>query len=99
MPNTTQSSEYLRRHLEAGLAAAMADTPVVCILGPRQCGKSTLAKHIAQDRAFVSLDDPASYELAMADPKGFIGELPESVTIDEVQRVPELTLAIKQSVD
>ena len=99
MPKAARSSEYLRRHLEAGLAAAMADTPVVCILGPRQCGKSTLAKHLAQDRVFVSLDDPANYELAMADPKGFIGELPESVTIDEVQRVPELTLAIKHSVD
>jgi len=90
---------YLRRHLEASLAEALRDTPVVCILGPRQCGKSTLARHIAPERMYVSLDDPANYELAINDPKGFIGELPEFVTIDEVQRVPELTLVIKLSVD
>lgn len=90
---------YLKRHLEGVLAEALADTPVVCILGPRQCGKSTLAIHVAPDRAYVSLDDPNSYQLASVDPKGFVGELPEYVTIDEVQRVPELTLAIKQSVD
>lgn len=90
---------YLKRHLESVLMEALADTPVVCILGPRQCGKSTLAMHAAPDRTYLSLDDPNSYQLASLDPKGFIGELPEYVTIDEVQRVPELTLAIKQSVD
>lgn len=94
-----QPQPYLNRHLETALAEALADTPVVCILGPRQCGKSTLAIHTAPDRAYVSLDDPGSLHLASLDPKGFIGELPEYVTIDEVQRVPELTLAIKQSVD
>lgn len=72
---------------------------MVCILGPRQCGKSTLARHAAPERTYVSLDDPNSYQLARLDPMGFIGELPEYVTIDELQRVPELTLAIKQSVD
>lgn len=90
---------YLRRHLEAALAEALQDTPVVCILGPRQCGKSTLAQHVAPKREYVSLDDPISYQSAISDPKGFIGELSEYATIDEVQRVPELTLAIKQSVD
>ena len=77
----------------------LADTPVVCILGARQCGKSTLALRAAPDRVYVSLDDANSYQLARADPKGFVGELPEYVTIDEIQRVPELSLAIKQSVD
>lgn len=99
MPPSSHNPPYLKRHLEAALAEALADTPVVCILGPRQCGKSTLAQHAAPDRTYVSLDDPNSYQLASLDPKGFIGELPEYVTIDEVQRVPELTLAIKQSVD
>lgn len=99
MSSSTDNREYLQRHLEGALAEALADTPVVCILGPRQCGKSTLAMHTAPDRVYLSLDDPNSYELARLDPKGFIGELPEFVTIDEVQRVPELSLAIKQSVD
>jgi predicted AAA+ superfamily ATPase len=99
MSSSSHEIPYLKRHLETTLADALADTPVVCILGPRQCGKSTLAQHAAPDRAYVSLDDPNSYQLASLDPKGFIGELPEYVTIDEIQRVPELTLAIKQSVD
>lgn len=99
MPFTASKPDYRKRHLEGALKEALKDTPVVCILGPRQCGKSTLALHTVSERAYVSLDDPSSYQLAMADPKGFIGELPQYVTIDEVQRVPELTLAIKQSVD
>lgn len=90
---------FLKRHLEGALATALEDTPVVCILGPRQCGKSTLAQHLAPNRAYMSLDDQNLYELASADPQGFIGDLPEFVTIDEVQRVPELFLAIKRSVD
>lgn len=99
MPLSSNFQTYLKRHHESALAEALADTPVVCILGPRQCGKSTLAMHADPNRTYLSLDDPNSYQLAKLDPKGFIGELPEFVTIDEVQRVPELTLAIKQSVD
>ena len=99
MLTSSNGQPYLKRHLESALSDALADTPVVCILGPRQCGKSTLATHALPDRTYLSLDDPNSYRLASLDPKGFIGELPEYVTIDEVQRVPELTLAIKQSVD
>ena len=99
MSSDSPSQPYLKRHLEDALAEALADTPVVCILGARQCGKSTLAQRAAPDRVYVSLDDANSYQLARADPKGFVGELPEYVTIDEIQRVPELSLAIKQSVD
>jgi len=77
----------------------MADTPVVCLLGPRQCGKSTLAKHQAPGREYYSLDDARYLTLAQEDPEGFIGELPAFVTIDEIQRAPGLVLAIKRSVD
>jgi predicted AAA+ superfamily ATPase len=90
---------YLPRHLSGALEAALADTPVVCLLGPRQCGKSTLSRHCEPGRHYVSLDDKAYLDLALADPQGFIGNLPEQVAIDEVQRAPELTLAIKRSVD
>ncbi len=90
---------YLPRHLRGALEAALVDTPVVCLLGPRQCGKSTLARLCEPQRKYVSLDDKAYYELAQQDPEGFIDGLPEQVAIDEVQRVPELTLAIKRNVD
>lgn len=90
---------YLPRHLSSALNAALSDTPVVCVLGPRQCGKTTLAQHCDPDRHYVSLDDQAYFDLALRDPQGFVDDLPERVAIDEVQRVPELTLAIKRSVD
>jgi predicted AAA+ superfamily ATPase len=78
---------------------ALSDTPVVCLLGPRQSGKTTLARQLAPDRAFVSLDEHNYYQTAMADPAGFIAGLPDEVTLDEVQRVPELLPAIKRAVD
>jgi predicted AAA+ superfamily ATPase len=90
---------YLPRHLRGAVDAALSDTPVVCLLGPRQSGKSTLARLCDPGRHYVSLDDRVYYDLARQDPEGFIDGLPERVSIDEVQRVPELTLAIKRNVD
>lgn len=78
---------------------ALADTPVVSILGPRQVGKSTLAKIVAPDRDYITLDDENLLKLAIEDGPGFIQSLPSFVIIDEVQRAPNLMLAIKKSVD
>lgn len=93
------SPAYIPRHLTPMLQEALADTPVVCLLGPRQCGKSTLARHCDPERAYINLDERNYLELARRDPEGFIDGLPERVTIDEIQRAPELTLAIKRNVD
>jgi len=93
------SPAYLSRGLEGPLQEALEDTPVVCLLGARQTGKSTLAVQFEQDRPYFTLDDDDVLELALSDPRGFIAELPEKVTIDEIQRAPELTRAIKRSVD
>ncbi len=93
------NSRYIRRHAQNAIDEAIADTPVICLLGPRQCGKSTLAEQQAPSRQYLSLDNPEYYRAALADPTGFIAKLPHFVTIDEVQRVPELMLAIKRSVD
>jgi len=90
---------YIYRHITPALHEALADTPVVCLLGPRQCGKSTLARHCQPDRSYITLDDRNYLDLATQDPEGFLEGLPDRVTIDEIQRVPELTLAIKRSVD
>lgn len=97
----TQSDEYtdFPRHLRHAIKIALSDTPVVCLLGPRQSGKSTLARTYDAERTYVDLDDQDLLRLAKKDPQGFIDELPKQVTIDEIQRVPELTLAIKRSVD
>ncbi len=87
------------RSLAPVLGEALADTPVVCLLGPRQSGKTTLVQQLASERAFVSLDEHNYYQNAGADPDGFVASLPEEVTLDEVQRVPGLLTAIKRAVD
>lgn len=78
---------------------ALADTPVVLIHGPRQSGKSTLGQSVEAQRGYVTLDDPLALALAKRDPKGFLQTYKPPVMIDEVQRAPELFLAIKLMVD
>ena len=97
--STATHPDFIPRHLTPMLREALADTPVVCLLGPRQCGKSTLVRHCDPDRAYINLDDRNFLALAQRDPEGFVDELPERVAIDEIQRAPELLLAIKRSVD
>jgi predicted AAA+ superfamily ATPase len=93
------AQNIVARHLQAAVDEALADTPVVCLLGPRQCGKSTLAEHQSADRLYYSLDDLNLLDAARSDPVGFIQQMPGRVTIDEIQRVPELLLTIKRQVD
>ncbi len=87
------------RHAEPSIQAALADTRVVAIVGPRQSGKTTLARQIGgADRPYFTLDDEDVRAAAQADPAGFVRGLDRAV-IDEVQRAPGLLLAIKRSVD
>lgn len=87
------------RTLRKSLHIALSDTPVVCLLGSRQCGKSTLAQMLEEDRGYFTFDDGNILAFAQTDPKGFLETLPPRVTLDEIQRAPELLPAIKQSVD
>ncbi len=89
------------RLIQPRLHEALADSPVVLLHGPRQCGKTTLAQTIGADdgRRYLTLDDPATLLAVQTDPAGFVLDLEGPVTIDEAQRVPELFLAIKRSVD
>jgi predicted AAA+ superfamily ATPase len=88
------------RHAAAQVSAALADTRVVMISGARQAGKSTLVRIVAGDRLAErrDLDRAQDRAAAVADPVGFV-DSPELLVIDEIQRVPELLLAIKASVD
>jgi predicted AAA+ superfamily ATPase len=87
------------RIIERRVREALADTPVVLIVGPRRVGKTTLAQKIATDsRQYLTLDDQTTLDAARGDPVGFIRGL-DSTIIDEIQRVPELLLAIKKSID
>jgi predicted AAA+ superfamily ATPase len=77
---------------------ALEQFRVVGIVGSRQVGKSTLAQTIPGHH-FVTLDDLGALSAAQADPRGFVAGLPLPATIDEIQRVPQLLLAIKEVVD
>jgi len=81
------------------VSGVVADTPVVCLLGPRQSGKTTLARVLAPERTFISLDEQSYYQTANIDPPGFVASLPDAITLDEIQRAPNLLNAIKQTVD
>ena len=87
------------RYVEEAVREALADTPVVSLNGPRQSGKTTLARKLAgKDWDYLTLDDASVLESATTDPAGFIRGLDRAV-IDEIQRAPDLLLAIKRSVD
>lgn len=89
------------RYAAADVETALADTPVVVIVGPRQSGKSTLAEQLAAQRGagVISLDDAAARSAANADPTGFVEERDLPVVIDEFQKAPALLDAIKSRVD
>ena len=72
---------------------------VVVITGPRQAGKTTLARAAFPDHAYVSLEDPDVRLLAEEDPRGFLGRYPEGVILDEVQWVPSLLSYVQTEAD
>ncbi len=80
---------------------ALTDTPVVFVMGARQSGKTTLVKSLIDNAwEYINLDDQTQFEIAQNDPVGFIRNLPaKRIAIDEIQRLPELFIAIKQAVD
>ncbi len=94
-------SPLYSRFLLPRLAEALTDTPVVLLHGPRQCGKTTLARQIGDTAgyAYLSFDDDVWRASAQTDPVGFVADLPDKVILDEVQRVPELFTSLKAAVD
>ena len=87
------------RQISNTLQEALTDTPVVCLLGPRQSGKTTLALKYCPEFSYITFDDATLLEVARGDPVGFVQGLSDHVILDEVQRAPELMPAIKASVD
>jgi predicted AAA+ superfamily ATPase len=87
------------RWIEPRIVEALQDTPVVLLAGPRQSGKTTLVRQMAaQDMRYLTMDDELTLLSARKDPVGLIRSLDRAV-IDEIQRAPQLLLAIKKSVD
>lgn len=100
MPDQPSAPKMIKRHAEARVLDALGDTRIVALVGPRQSGKTTLARKIATDRGmnFITLDDEQFRRFAIDDPAGFMRGLDQAV-IDEVQRAPGLILALKKTVD
>lgn len=87
------------RFVERRAEEALSDTPVVLIVGPRRAGKTTLVRKMGESgRTYITLDDQTVLEAAQSDPAGFIRGLDRAI-IDEIQRAPDLLLAIKKTVD
>jgi len=93
------TSSLYPRWIEPRIAEAMQDTPVILLAGPRQAGKTTLVRKISQQGLrYLTLDDALTLLSAREDPVGMVRSLDRAV-IDEIQRAPQLLLAIKKSVD
>ena len=96
------TQQLIARHLRRDVVDSLAESRAVAVLGARQVGKSTLVAQIASDEhpaRLISLDDDATLSAARADPTGFIADIDGPVAIDEIQRAPELLLAIKRRLD
>ncbi|MGO8959440.1 MAG: ATP-binding protein [Streptosporangiaceae bacterium] len=94
------SRSFVPRRAASAVAEALADTRVILVSGARQVGKSTLVRQIAAERAaeWRDLDLPQDRQSALEDPVGFVS-FDGLLVIDEIQRAPELLLAIKVAVD
>lgn len=73
--------------------------PVVALTGPRQSGKTTLAKTVFKDKPYVSLENPDEREFALNDPKRFLARFAQGAILDEVQRCPQLLSWLQGMVD
>lgn len=73
--------------------------PVIALTGPRQSGKTTLAKSVFKDKPYVSLENPDERTFALQDPKRFLQRFPSGAVLDEVQRCPELLSWLQGWVD
>jgi predicted AAA+ superfamily ATPase len=89
----------IARTVTPELLALLGEYPVVTILGPRQAGKTTLARSGVEGFAYSNLESPEVREFARSDPKAYLAQYPDRVVIDEIQHVPELLSYIQVQVD
>jgi len=73
--------------------------PIVAITGPRQSGKTTLAKAAFPDKPYLSLEDPDIRAIAESDPRRLLASYPDGAVLDEVQRAPQLFSYLQTYVD
>ncbi len=89
----------LHRNLTPTLQRLSASFPIITITGPRQSGKTTLARALFADKPYVTLEDPIEREFAEEDPRGFLARFAEGAVFDEAQRWPALFSHLQGMVD
>lgn len=91
--------EYIHREIEAELVKLESQYPVFVITGPRQSGKTTLARHKYPNLPYFSFENPDIRVMALTDPRAFLKNIPDGAILDEVQHVPDLISYLQQIVD
>lgn len=92
---------YIKRELEGVIKKGAKQVPIIAIIGPRQSGKSTLAKEIFKNHTYLDMQDAELFDFATSDPKGFLNTYKNEhgIIVDEAQYVPRLFPQIKVEAD
>jgi predicted AAA+ superfamily ATPase len=89
----------IRRNLETAIRIYSSQYPVVAIVGPRQSGKTTLARYMFPDHQYLSMENLDIRHMAQDDPRGFLDDYGKNIILDEIQRVPSLFSYLQEIVD
>ncbi len=89
----------LLRNITSSAKDLLNNFPVLVIIGPRQAGKTTLAKCLAPDYAFFDLEKPSHYDQIATDPEFFFAQHPHAVILDEAQELPILFNILRSVID
>ncbi len=89
----------IQRHAEKTITSLLRGFPIVTVTGPRQSGKTTLARAVFKNKPYASLEEPDVRQAAIDDPRSFLARFPNGAVLDEVQRAPEILSYLQTLVD